>query len=234
MMVNDARRAGPGATGKPPSPPPAPPLPRTVSTNLRDPPSSVSQAPSRPHSELTSKRLSRRAAMAARFAAVDRANASRREIPKDEQPVTPCHMFFYGSLMDAEVLQTVTKLATPPTTRSGLVRGFRIKMWGIYPTVVPDDRGVVAGTVWHTEDPPHVLLLQEYETGAYKLCECEIELEDGHMLPGSKIFCWAGDADSPELEDGVFDFERYQKHFKPSGFSSNVSKNGGETLSGSQ
>lgn len=140
-----------------------------------------------------------------------------------EQPVTPCHVFFYGSLMDAEVLQTVAKLVSPPITRSGLVKGFRIKMWGVYPTVVPDERGVVAGIVWHTENPSHLLRLQEYETGAYKLSDCEIELEDGHRLLGAKIFCWAGDDDSPELEEGLFDFERYQKHFKPSLISSSLS-----------
>lgn len=154
--------------------------------------------------------------MAARFAAVDRANASRHETPEMEMTFEPCHMFFYGSLMDSQVLQKVAKLTSPPATRGGVVRGFRIKMWGIYPTVVPDEQAVVAGTVWHTDDPSHLIRLQEYETRAYRLCDCEIELEDGHRLTASKIFCWAGEADSPELEEGVFDFERYQKYFKPS------------------
>lgn len=158
--------------------------------------------------------------MAARFAAVDRANASRPEIPEPELPFRPCHVFFYGSLMDAQVLQAVAKLANPPTIRNGIVRGLKVKMWGIYPTVVPDQHGVVAGTVWHTDNPSHIHHLQEYETRAYKLCDCEVELEEGQRVLASKIFCWAGEADSPELEEGVFDFERYRKHFKPSVISS--------------
>lgn len=160
--------------------------------------------------------------MAARFAAVDRANASRPNVPEIELPFKPCHVFFYGSLMDAQVLQAVAQLANSPRIRSGLVRGFRVKMWGIYPAVVPDEHGVVAGTVWHTDDRSHLLRLQEYETRAYKLCDCEVELEEGHRILASKIFCWAGEADSPELGEGVFDFERYKKHFKPSVISSGI------------
>lgn len=161
--------------------------------------------------------------MAARFAAADRANASRPEMPKTELPFKPCHIFFYGSLMDAQVLQTVAKLANPPILRSGLVRGFKIKMWGVYPAVVPDEQGVVEGKVWHADNPSDLLCLQEYETGAYRLCDCDIEVDGGHRLLGSKVFCWAGEADSPELEEGLFDFERYQKHFKPSVISSGLS-----------
>lgn len=150
-------------------------------------------------------------------AAVDRASPPTQETP-EEEAFKPCHIFFYGSLMNAKVLQTVTKLEDEPITQIGVVRGFRIKMWGIYPAAVPDSdkHGTVAGTVWHTDNPSHLTRLQEYETRAYKLCDCDIEVEDGHKLPGSKIFCWAGEADSPELEDGVFDFERYQRYFVPS------------------
>lgn len=120
--------------------------------------------------------------------------------------------------MSSKVLQTVAKLDNTPTTQKGIVRGFRIKMWGIYPAVIPgsDVLDTVAGTVWRLDDASQLIRLQEYETGAYKLCDCEIEVEGGHKLPGSKIFCWAGPADSPELEEGVFDFGRYQKHFMPS------------------
>lgn len=180
----------------------------------------MSRPLSHPSDEPFSKSPSGRAAMAARFAAADRTNASRHEMPTVELPFKPCHVFFYGSLMDAQVLQTVAKLASPPVTRSGIVRGVKIKMWGVYPAVVPDEQGVVAGTVWHTDNPSHIQHLQEYETRAYKLCDCEVELEGDHSILASKIFCWAGETDSVELEDGVFDFERYQKYFKPSVMSS--------------
>lgn len=156
--------------------------------------------------------------MAARFAALDRANTSRREIPEPSTSFEPCHILFYGSLMSPQVLQTVAKLENTPITQNGVVKGFKIKMWGIYPAAIPGSvtLDAVAGTVWHIDEPSQLIRLQEYETGAYRLCDCEIEVEDGRELPGSKIFCWAGDADSPELEEGVFDFERYQKYFMPS------------------
>ena len=46
--------------------------------------------------------------------------------------------------------------------------------------------------------------------------ECEAVLEGGEVLGGSRVFCWAGDPDSRELEEGSFDLERYQKYFKAS------------------
>jgi hypothetical protein len=74
----------------------------------------------------------------------------------------------------------------------------------------------VAGTVWYTEDPSHLGRLQEYEMGAFKLCDCEVELNGFQKLPRSKIFCWAGPLDIPELQVEVFDFGRYQNYFTPS------------------
>lgn len=199
-MTQSDHRSEPSFAGKPPPPPPAPPLPRPATKNLRGSPSSPVRAPSNPIDASPSKSLSGRAAMAARFAAVDRAIASRHGAPETELTFVTCHMFFYGSLMDSQVLQKVANLASPPATRGGVVRGFRIKMWGVYPTAIPDKQSVVAGTVWHTDDPSHLIRLQEYETRAYRLCDCEIELEDGHRLPGSKIFCWAGEPTARSLK----------------------------------
>jgi len=39
---------------------------------------------------------------------------------------------------------------------------------------------------------------------------------DGAEKVKCYTFCWAGSPDSKELEEGVFDFERYQRYFKPS------------------
>ncbi|KAG8156962.1 hypothetical protein KVR01_013184 [Diaporthe batatas] len=176
------------------------------------------QTPSHPNDGEASYNRARRAAMASKFAAVDRAKALRQEIPEPDKPFTPCHIFFYGSLMSPQVLQTVAKLENTPLTQKGIVKGFKIKMWGIYPAAIPcsDTVDTVAGTVWHVDEYSQLARLQEYETGAYKLYECEIEVEGGEKLSGSKMFCWAGEHDSPELEEGVFDFERYQKYFMPS------------------
>ena len=118
--------------------------------------------------------------------------------------------------MDAEVLQTVLALPIAPPMEKGSIKGFQIKMWGIYPTLVKMEGGEVEGTVWEVSNLGHFLRLAEYETRAYTTCACEIVKSDGEVISDGKTFCWAGDSNSRELEDGHFDFARYQKYFKPS------------------
>jgi gamma-glutamylcyclotransferase (GGCT)/AIG2-like uncharacterized protein YtfP len=125
-------------------------------------------------------------------------------------------MFFYGSLMDSEVLQSILDLPELPTTRPATISGFLIKMWGIYPTLIPCHSGSVTGTVWKVTSDAHFDRLVAYETAAYRWDECDAVLEGGEVLRNCRTFCWAGEPDSKELEDGSFDLERYQKYFKSS------------------
>jgi gamma-glutamylcyclotransferase (GGCT)/AIG2-like uncharacterized protein YtfP len=125
-------------------------------------------------------------------------------------------MFFYGSLMDCEVLQAIFGLPEIPTTRPASISGFHIKMWGIYPTLIPSQSGSVNGTVWKVISQAHFDRLATYETAAYRWDECDAVLEGGETLKNCRTFCWAGESDSKELEDGSFDLERYQKYFKSS------------------
>jgi len=41
-------------------------------------------------------------------------------------PLKPGWLFLYGTLMDAEVLQSILSLSEPPQLRNATVRGFRI------------------------------------------------------------------------------------------------------------
>lgn len=140
-------------------------------------------------------------------------NHNRKE---PERPFEPCYLFFYGSLMDAEVLQTIAGLPEVPAIQDGSVTGFEMKMWGIYPTLIPCAGAQVLGTVWKVNKPGHFFRLQRYETSAYTWCSCEIRLSNGEILPGCRTFCWAGDVNSKELKQGKFDLEHYQKYFKAS------------------
>ncbi|KAI1631006.1 hypothetical protein F4809DRAFT_634248 [Biscogniauxia mediterranea] len=54
-----------------------------------------------------------------------------------EENFKPCHMFFYGSLMDKDMLQVAARLASPPELRPASISGWQVKMWGAYPTLVP-------------------------------------------------------------------------------------------------
>lgn len=88
----------------------------------------------------------RRSVMQEKFLAADRANHD----PGQEKPLfKPCHLFLYGSLMDPEVLQSVLGLPELPILQKGWVTGFTMKMWGIYPALIPKV-GVtkVMGAVW--------------------------------------------------------------------------------------
>ncbi|MCJ1256996.1 hypothetical protein MMC24_004821 [Lignoscripta atroalba] len=128
----------------------------------------------------------------------------------------PCFFFFYGTLMDTDVLQAVLGLSEAPVVRKGLVIGFSMKMWGIYPTLIPYKGEKISGTVWKVNELSQFLRLQEYETSAYACCTCDIELDDGEVIHDGRTFCWAGDSSSRDLEEGTFDLERYQRYFKSS------------------
>jgi len=48
--------------------------------------------------------------------------------PGPEPHFTPCNFFFYDSLMDAKVLQTVLDLPSQPVYKTAFLSGFKIKM----------------------------------------------------------------------------------------------------------
>ncbi|KAI8933227.1 hypothetical protein NX059_009862 [Plenodomus lindquistii] len=132
------------------------------------------------------------------------------------EPLQPFHMFFYGSLMDPEVLQAILSLPELPSTEPATISGFRIEMWSIYPILIPCHSGNVKRTVWKLTSEAHFDRLAAYETAAYRWVACDAVLEGGEILGKCRAFCWAGEPDSREFEDGSFDLERYQKYFKPS------------------
>lgn len=136
---------------------------------------------------------------------------------KIDRPFQPCHMFFYGSLMDAKVIQAILALCETPKTSPATLSGFKIKMWGIYPALIPSDPSdQVVGCTWKVDNENHFKRLAAYETAVYTWVECEAHLDNEVILKDCRTFCWAGSPDSKELEEGNFDLERYQKYFKSS------------------
>ncbi len=118
--------------------------------------------------------------------------------------------------MDPEVLQAIAGLSEVPIMDEGSVTGFAMKMWGIYPTLIPRTGGKVSGTLWKVNELSEFSRLVRYETSAYTWCSCEIETGAGETLRDCRTFCWAGDPNSKELDEGKFDLQHYQKCFKPS------------------
>jgi hypothetical protein len=74
--------------------------------------------------------------------------------------------------MDAEVLQTVLDLPSLLVYKTAFLSGFKIKMWSIYPTLVPSAASnKIQGIVWKVESVEHFWGLREYETRAYRACD---------------------------------------------------------------
>jgi gamma-glutamylcyclotransferase (GGCT)/AIG2-like uncharacterized protein YtfP len=187
----------------PPPPPPLPKSPKPKSPIPQPPPLPPNAFPTISNSDFLRVMI-----------AADAPGSNKSDY--SESPFRPCHMFFYGSLMDPEVLQAILELPELPTVRRSSITGFSVKMWGIYPALVRDKNGKVSGTVWEVTSEAQFLRLAAYETSVYTWCECDVKLNDGETLHNCRTFCWAGDSDSKELEDGSFDLERYQKYFKSS------------------
>ncbi|CBX95576.1 hypothetical protein LEMA_P027280.1 [Plenodomus lingam JN3] len=182
-----------------PSPPPPPPLPTPLLKPSRarppppPPPPTSSQPTTNPPNPPTSN-------------------------PPNE-PFHPFPIFFYGSLMDPEVLQSILALPQPPSPKPATLTGYRIKMWGINPALLPSLTGSVpvTGVLWHVASADRFARLAAYETAAYRWETCErVLVEGGERVGGCRVVCWAGDPEGGELEEGGFGFERYRRYFKGS------------------
>ena len=136
---------------------------------------------------------------------------SRESLPETQHPTTtsipealadrtlefePFHFFFYGTLQDPVLLSLVCGLPSsqPPVLRRARIRGWRVKLWGVLPMLVPysprstelrggdsekgkegGEEGVVEGYVWKCELPQHVDRLRLYEPTSYRMTSCAIE-----------------------------------------------------------
>ena len=156
----------------------------------------------------------------ARFAAASRTGF----VPIEPIPWKPTMFFFYGTLMDPEILQSVLGLSELPKLQRGTILNFKIKIWGIYPALVRAEGEGVAGMAWEVQTEEQFRRLRRYETSAYTWCYCNIDLADGGRVDYARTFRWDGDSESRELKDGAFDLVRWQTFFKPSIFGKPVAR----------
>lgn len=128
-------------------------------------------------------------------------------------------IFFYGSLMDPEMLNRVVGLSTPQTTVSATLSNYAIKLWGSFPALVPRAGSKVQGVVWNCT-PAQFDRLEYYEGYAYTWTECDVEVQDGQsvdgketsVIKGCRVFV-AKYPESDELEEGEWSLEKYQKYW---------------------
>lgn len=136
--------------------------------------------------------------------------------PEGDTDFEPCAFFFYGTLMDPQVLMVIAMLDDLPDLSNAWVQGYDMKLWnGTYPTLLPrpDARDRIVGKVWRATSIAQCLRLQRYETSAYESADCDIHLESGEVVKGL-TFTWARDVASEELSDGRFDLKHWQEHHK--------------------
>ncbi|KAJ5137116.1 hypothetical protein N7448_005670 [Penicillium atrosanguineum] len=77
-------------------------------------------------------------------------------------------------------------------------------MWGDYPALVPSPGYTTKGMSYKVRSPREWDHLAGYETDAYKLQPCLIDLGHGHSVQG-KTFVW--DDDKELLRYGTFDLK---------------------------
>ncbi|KAF4989728.1 hypothetical protein FDECE_14610 [Fusarium decemcellulare] len=128
--------------------------------------------------------------------------------PPETEPYRyePVYYFFYGTLVQPDMLKEVLGLTEEPELREAKVVGYSLSAWGQYKALVDGEQGEeVSGRAFQVQSPEHEYKLAYYETSAYELAPCLIQFTDGEepsQVQG-KTFMYAGDAQV--LKEGRFD-----------------------------
>ncbi|KAJ5162421.1 hypothetical protein N7492_007813 [Penicillium capsulatum] len=132
-----------------------------------------------------------------------------------QDPIRDEQCFFYGSLMNPQILSHVLELSkSPPIMRRARVTGYQIKLWGRYPAFVEGQTfHFVDGMVCEPLSPTQLDRLAAYETDKYRRLSCLIEVlnDDGSIKETIEgiTFAWNGRQD--ELQEGTFDSTQWKK-----------------------
>ncbi|KAH7036025.1 uncharacterized protein B0I36DRAFT_319551 [Microdochium trichocladiopsis] len=127
-----------------------------------------------------------------------------------EEPWKPVWYFFYGTLTQPEVLKDVLDLppGEEPLYQPAVVVGYALAERTPYRALIDGDSGqLVTGLAYLVQKEEHEKMLAEYETDAYEVHECFIQLPDCKETPkvSGKTFLFAGDMSElkQDLLDGV-------------------------------
>ncbi|KAK0732464.1 hypothetical protein B0T21DRAFT_412639 [Apiosordaria backusii] len=127
----------------------------------------------------------------------------------------PTYFFFYGTLTQPKILKSVLNLPedSAPILLPASITGYDLANWGQYKALVNGD-STVLGKAYLVETREHQDRLSYYETNAYEIRSCLIEVEE---KPGKgkkreiygKTFMYAGDGEA--LKEGRFDRALWEK-----------------------
>ena len=121
-----------------------------------------------------------------------RSDSTRAFSPGQDQ--YPVWYFFYGTLASAAKLTSLLS-DDAPVLRKASVMGGKMETWGMgkYNALVNGD-GKIEGDAYMVRCKDHEDALRKYETAAYEVVRCEIELDDGVVVKGC-TFRFVGDLD---------------------------------------
>ncbi|RSL76614.1 hypothetical protein CEP51_009802 [Fusarium floridanum] len=111
--------------------------------------------------------------------------------PQPAQDEYPVWYFFYGTLAESETLAEL--LGTEPAYHDAKIRGGVLGSWGDYKALVddPSGRNMVYGKAFLVMSEEDEEPLRLYETEAYEIVRCRIEMEEGEVIDGF-TFRWVG------------------------------------------
>jgi gamma-glutamylcyclotransferase (GGCT)/AIG2-like uncharacterized protein YtfP len=102
-------------------------------------------------------------------------HATTRNTPPTSRKLIP--LFFYGTLQDPTFLRSLPSLPHTPTLRPARLTGYKLKLWSLYPILVPEKGSVVNGVLWAGAKQEEFENLEKYEGNAYKWVEVDVEIE---------------------------------------------------------
>ena len=129
---------------------------------------------------------------------------NEREALWPKQDDYPVFYFFYGTLMEEEVLKKHLALQHVDTLRYASyarVRRGKLNSWaGKYKALVDGEpQDMVEGTAFLMQDEEQEDAVRVFETEAYEVVRCEIEMQCGVKVAGL-TFRFAGDASQLQLQ----------------------------------
>lgn len=145
--------------------------------------------------------------------------------PQHRDPAPEGIYFFYGSLLDPEMLVEILGLDKSPELRPAYIEGFDSKLWGQYPALIPcsdaspkSDRRIIEGAAYRVRSSEDAEKLAKYESRYYMPSPCEIKYVDhdkktrGPIAEKGFVFVFVGDR--RDLDEGSFDLQTWRRQMR--------------------
>ncbi|MCJ1313073.1 hypothetical protein MMC25_006750 [Agyrium rufum] len=131
----------------------------------------------------------------------------------DRRPAPIGPYFFYGSLMDPDLLTEILNLKELPKLRAAYTSGYATKLWGQYPALVEDTKtsARIEGVMFDVECMQVGERLAEYETGNYLAKPCLITYVNDGVTTFFDGYTFVFVGNPRDLSEGSFDLQLWLK-----------------------